>query len=160
VKTNRKRELVEQRNQADHFNPAPVETMTDLAEEQQTEPKNLIEQPKMAVNGVMTKPRLNAPESLQDAYSNTRRHNKRNHKPSTARTSRKNSANTISLMLTLKIKYQLITQLLMVGEPLSRFIKIKKLSPNIWLLGLFYFGIGDNGSNSSFKINKQRLFTN
>jgi molecular chaperone DnaK len=65
-----KRELVEQRNQADHFIHTVQTSMTSLAEDQQTELKTLIEQLKMAVNGddkAAIEMRQNA---LQEAYSN------------------------------------------------------------------------------------------
>lgn len=64
-----KRELVEQRNQADQLIHTVQTSMTSLAENQQTELKTLIEQLKMAVNGndkAAIEMRKNA---LQEAYS-------------------------------------------------------------------------------------------
>ena len=64
-----KRELVEQRNQADQLIHTVQTSMTSLAEEIQTELKTLIEQLKMAVNGddkTAIEMRQNA---LQEAYS-------------------------------------------------------------------------------------------
>ncbi|WP_076418951.1 molecular chaperone DnaK [Colwellia sp. UCD-KL20] len=66
-----KRELVEQRNQADQLIHTVQTSMTSLAEDQKTELKTLIEQLKMAVNGndkATIEIRKNA---LQEAYSKT-----------------------------------------------------------------------------------------
>jgi molecular chaperone DnaK len=65
-----KRELVEQRNQADHLIHTIETSITDLAEAQQTELKTLIEQLKMAVNGDDKAAIEMRQKALQEAYSN------------------------------------------------------------------------------------------
>jgi molecular chaperone DnaK len=65
-----KRELVEQRNQADQLIHAVQTSMASLAEEQQTELKTLIEQLKMAVNGDDKAAIEIRQQALQEAYSN------------------------------------------------------------------------------------------
>ena len=64
-----KRELVEQRNQADHLIHMVQTSMTSLAEDQQTELKTLIEQLKMAVNGNDKAAIEMRQKALQEAYS-------------------------------------------------------------------------------------------
>lgn len=64
-----KRELVEQRNQADQLIHTVETSMTSLAESQQTELKTLIEQLKMAVNGDDKAAIEMRHKALQDAYS-------------------------------------------------------------------------------------------
>ncbi|MBU3003108.1 molecular chaperone DnaK [Paraglaciecola arctica] len=64
-----KRELVEQRNQADHLIHTVQTSMESLAEEQQTQLKTLIEQLKMAVNGDDKAAIEMRQKALQDAYS-------------------------------------------------------------------------------------------
>ena len=65
-----KRELVEQRNQADQLIHTVQTSMTSLADEQQTELKTLIEQLKMAVNGDDKAAIEIRHKALQEAYSN------------------------------------------------------------------------------------------
>ncbi|MBU2871928.1 molecular chaperone DnaK [Colwellia sp. E2M01] len=65
-----KRELVEQRNQADQLIHTVQTSMTSLSDEQQTELKALIEQLKMAVNGNDKSAIEMRKEALQQAYSN------------------------------------------------------------------------------------------
>ena len=65
-----KRELVEQRNQADQLIHTVETSMTTLAEDQQTELKSLIEQLKMSVNGNDKAAIEMRQKALQDAYSN------------------------------------------------------------------------------------------
>ena len=65
-----KRELVEQRNQADQLIHTVETAMTSLAEEQQTALKTLIEQLKMAVNGDDKAAIEMRQKALQEAYSN------------------------------------------------------------------------------------------
>jgi len=65
-----KRELVEQRNQADQLIHTVQTSMTNLAEEQQAELKTLIEQLKMAVNGDDKAAIEMRQKALQEAYSN------------------------------------------------------------------------------------------
>jgi molecular chaperone DnaK len=65
-----KRELVEQRNQADHLIHTVQSSMTSLTDDQQTELKTLIEQLKMAVNGDDKAAIEMRQKALQDAYSN------------------------------------------------------------------------------------------
>ena len=64
-----KRELVEQRNQADQLIHTVETSMTSLTDTQQTELKNLIEQLKMAVNGDDKNAIEMRQKALQDAYS-------------------------------------------------------------------------------------------
>ncbi|WP_158967206.1 molecular chaperone DnaK [Paraglaciecola sp. L3A3] len=64
-----KRELVEQRNQADQLIHTVQTSMASLAEEQQTELKTLIEQLKMAVNGEDKAAIEMRQTALQEAYS-------------------------------------------------------------------------------------------
>ena len=64
-----KRELVEQRNQADQLIHTVQTSMTSLAEEKQTELKTLIEQLKMAVNGNDKSAIEMRQNALQEAYS-------------------------------------------------------------------------------------------
>ena len=64
-----KRELVEQRNQADQLIHTVQTSMTSLAEEQQTELTALIEQLKMAVNGSDKSAIEMRQSALQEAYS-------------------------------------------------------------------------------------------
>ena len=64
-----KRELVEQRNQADQLIHTVQTSMTSLAEDQQTELKTLIEQLKMAVNGSDKSAIEMRQKALQEAYS-------------------------------------------------------------------------------------------
>jgi molecular chaperone DnaK len=65
-----KRELVEQRNQADQLIHTVQTSMTSLTDTQQTELKTLIEQLKMAVNGDDKAAIEIRHKALQDAYSN------------------------------------------------------------------------------------------
>ena len=65
-----KRELVEQRNQADQLIHTVQSSMTSLTEEQQTQLKTLIEQLKMAVNGDDKAAIEMRQKTLQEAYSN------------------------------------------------------------------------------------------
>jgi molecular chaperone DnaK len=65
-----KRELVEQRNQADQLIHTVQTSMTSLPDEQQTELKTLIEQLKMAVNGDDKAAIEMRQKALQEAYSN------------------------------------------------------------------------------------------
>jgi molecular chaperone DnaK len=65
-----KRELVEQRNQADQLIHVVESSMSSLAEEQQSQLKTLIEQLKMAVNGDDKAAIELRHKALQDAYSN------------------------------------------------------------------------------------------
>ncbi|XQW83903.1 molecular chaperone DnaK [Thalassotalea piscium] len=65
-----KRELVEQRNQADQLIHTVQTSMESLAEEQKTELSTLIEQLKMAVNGDDKAAIEMRQKALQDAYSN------------------------------------------------------------------------------------------
>jgi molecular chaperone DnaK len=65
-----KRELVEQRNQADQLIHTVQTSMTSLTDAQQTELKTLIEQLKMAVNGDDKAAIEMRQKALQDAYSN------------------------------------------------------------------------------------------
>ncbi|PKG97220.1 molecular chaperone DnaK [Paraglaciecola sp. MB-3u-78] len=65
-----KRELVEQRNQADQLIHSVQTSMTSLTDAQQTELKTLIEQLKMAVNGDDKAAIEMRKKALQDAYSN------------------------------------------------------------------------------------------
>ncbi|WP_159817809.1 molecular chaperone DnaK [Colwellia sp. 20A7] len=65
-----KRELVEQRNQADQLIHTVETSMTSLAQEQQAELKSLIEQLKMSVNGNDKAAIEMRQKALQDAYSN------------------------------------------------------------------------------------------
>ena len=65
-----KRELVEQRNQADQLIHTVQTSMASLAEEQKTELTTLIEQLKMAVNGNDKAAIEMRQKALQDAYSN------------------------------------------------------------------------------------------
>jgi len=65
-----KRELVEQRNQADQLIHTVQTSMTSLNDAQQTELKTLIEQLKMAVNGDDKAAIEMRQKALQDAYSN------------------------------------------------------------------------------------------
>jgi molecular chaperone DnaK len=64
-----KRELVEQRNQADQLIHSVQTSMTSLADAQQTELKTLIEQLKMAVNGDDKTTIEMRQKALQEAYS-------------------------------------------------------------------------------------------
>ncbi|MEP0356001.1 molecular chaperone DnaK [Paraglaciecola sp.] len=64
-----KRELVEQRNQADQLIHAVQTSMTSLPEAQQTELKTLVEQLKMAVNGDDKSVIEIRHKALQDAYA-------------------------------------------------------------------------------------------
>jgi molecular chaperone DnaK len=64
-----KRELVEQRNQADQFIHTVQTSMASLAEDQKTELKTLIEQLKMAVNGSDKSAIEMRQKALQEAYS-------------------------------------------------------------------------------------------
>jgi len=64
-----KRELVEQRNQADQLIHSVETSMTSLTDAQQTELKTLIEQLKMAVNGDDKAAIEMRKKALQDAYS-------------------------------------------------------------------------------------------
>ncbi|MFT2090178.1 molecular chaperone DnaK [Paraglaciecola sp. 2405UD69-4] len=64
-----KRELVEQRNQADQLIHTVQTSMTSLPEAQQTELKTLIEQLKMAVNGDNKSAIEMRQKALQDAYA-------------------------------------------------------------------------------------------
>ena len=63
-----KRELVEQRNQADQLIHTVQTSMTSLSEEQQTELSTLIEQLKMTVNGNDKAAIVMRQTALQDAY--------------------------------------------------------------------------------------------
>jgi molecular chaperone DnaK len=65
-----KRELVEQRNQADQLIHTVQTSMTSLTDAQQTELKTLIEQLKMTVNGDDKAAIEMRQKALQDAYSN------------------------------------------------------------------------------------------
>jgi molecular chaperone DnaK len=65
----KKRELVEQRNQADQLIHTVQTSMTSLAEDQQAELKTLIEQLKMAVNGNDKAAIEMRQKALQEAYS-------------------------------------------------------------------------------------------
>jgi molecular chaperone DnaK len=65
-----KRELVEQRNQADQLIHTVQTSMTSLPEEQQTQLRTLIEQLKMAVNGDDKAAIEMRQKALQDAYTN------------------------------------------------------------------------------------------
>ena len=65
-----KRELVEQRNQADQLIHTVQSSITSLTEEQQTQLKTLIEQLKMAVNGDDKAAIEMRQKTLQEAYSN------------------------------------------------------------------------------------------
>jgi len=65
-----KRELVEQRNQADQLIHTVQTSMTSLNDAQQTQLKTLIEQLKMAVNGDDKAAIEMRQKALQDAYSN------------------------------------------------------------------------------------------
>jgi molecular chaperone DnaK len=65
-----KRELVEQRNQADQLIHTVQTSMTSLTDTQQTGLKTLIEQLKMAVNGDDKAAIEMRQKALQDAYSN------------------------------------------------------------------------------------------
>mgnify|MGYP005988922735 CR=1 FL=1 len=65
-----KRELVEQRNQADQLIHTVETSMTSLAQEQQAELKSLIEQLKLSVNGNDKAAIEMRQKALQDAYSN------------------------------------------------------------------------------------------
>lgn len=69
IEDKQKRELVEQRNQADQLIHTVETSMTSLAESQQTELKTLIEQLKMAVNGDDKAAIEMRHKALQDAYS-------------------------------------------------------------------------------------------
>jgi molecular chaperone DnaK len=64
-----KRELVEQRNQADQLIHTVQTSMASLSDDQQTELKTLIEQLKMAVNGDDKAAIEMRQKSLQAAYS-------------------------------------------------------------------------------------------
>ena len=64
-----KRELVEQRNQADHLIHTVQTSMASLSEAQQTELKTLIEQLKLAVNGNDKAAIELRHKALQDAYT-------------------------------------------------------------------------------------------
>jgi molecular chaperone DnaK len=66
-----KRELVEQRNQADQLIHTVQTSMTSLTDTQQTEFKTLIEQLKMAVNGDDKAAIEMRQKALQNAYSST-----------------------------------------------------------------------------------------
>ncbi|WP_426360307.1 molecular chaperone DnaK [Pseudocolwellia sp. HL-MZ19] len=66
----KKRELVEQRNQADQLIHTVETSMTSLAEDQQTELKTLIEQLKMAVNGSDKEAITVRKSALEEAYNN------------------------------------------------------------------------------------------
>ena len=65
----KKRELVEQRNQADQLIHTVETSMTSLAEDQQAELKTLIEQLKMAVNGSDKEAIVMRQKALEEAYS-------------------------------------------------------------------------------------------
>ena len=65
----KKRELVEQRNQADQLIHTVETSMASLAEDQQTELKTLIEQLKMAVNGSDKEAIVMRQKALEEAYS-------------------------------------------------------------------------------------------
>ncbi|MEP1552707.1 Hsp70 family protein, partial [Paraglaciecola sp.] len=65
----RKRELVEQRNQADQLIHTVQTSMTSLPEAQQTELKTLVEQLKMAVNGDDKSAIEMRQKALQEAYA-------------------------------------------------------------------------------------------
>ena len=64
-----KRELVEQRNQADQLIHTVQTSMTSLSDDQQGELKTLIEQLKMAVNGDDKNAIEMRQKALQDAYT-------------------------------------------------------------------------------------------
>jgi molecular chaperone DnaK len=64
-----KRELVEQRNQADQLIHTVQASMSSLSEDQQTELKTLIEQLKMAVNGNDKAAIAMRQKALQEAHS-------------------------------------------------------------------------------------------